>query len=710
MLEPTLNKFPIDPATKEGAGLPWGLIAYPLSDLPTFPTYGATKNETTIPEIARCDSCGGYISGLCRVNLQYWQCFLCNKRNILPERYKDAVRSANTKLLQKFPELNEGVCNIHADTTPEAERVLPTAYIFVLDANYDRYVWDKYCNAIYETLKEIQGECVFGVVVYRMGKVHFLDLRSSRGAMRCILHEVEKGWAPRAFPPDQWLRSSLEEGVIEKCGRALAAFKPAPIVADHDRKSALLDALGSSLDMVTAGGYIAARVSLLVSSSSASSLNMNGHESRNGVAKQLVSKIKETIGDNESPVPKIARRAFDFGVIIDVYAQVHASNANEMCLLAKQTGGQLCTYGNACESLAPNLIGNLKQPAIVHGIARFRTCSEMTVSGVYGYTVSPHIELREVYETADQGKRANLALNLDFNTSDGFMSVGSRPAVQCAYRCTLIEVGRLPRRILRIYSAVYQASTSRNVLRKGADAQAISLLLSRSLLQACDMSGPEKGRESLRNWLSDFLAKSARPSDHDKSLQVDSSFAKLPSLRKLPYNVYGLYKSQILDIPDEASYDDIKMRLEWEWFDSHQLCSTFVPQLYSFADENQMKKTIDWPLYEEVQKSEEPIFLLYNGQTIIIYYKKTSSGRNRSTSPSQDTEVFRTQKELEEKSAVPPRVLFCREGAPDERMFTSQLLDDLVSSDLANIASFDEFMQKAIKQARAKLRTGSESI
>lgn len=704
MLQATTPRFPIDPATKDGSGLPWALVARPLLGLESQKSDGASAGETTVAEIARCDSCGSYISGLCRMNSQYWQCFLCEKRCKLPERYIDVVRNATPEELQKFPELGDDTCDVNVDTFAEAIEIPPVAYIFIVDGTVEVSSLETFSYAIGEALKVVKGDALFGVVVYT-DEISFLDMRA-KGAFRVVPSAMEEGFAPRAFAPDQWLRTTATEEVAENCSRCLSWFRSTPYVSPEKKRNAFISALCSSLDMLDAGECSAARISVITSPHSHDTAAPNGSKATegNGIPSKIAKVKNSIVNAEEAVVMELTQRAFALGAMVDFYCSANlALGAAEALSLVKGTGGHLSLYEDTARNLTKNLVTTLKKPFAVHGITRVRTSPEMRINEALGFTVIPHVEIRDVYETAEHGVDSTMVLDLEYTSAEGFQAVNSRPAVQFAYRCTFVQPGRLPRHLLRICSKVFRVSSSRNIIRKEAHANVISLVLFRKALGICDTLTADDSRLRLRQWLSNLLAKCARPSDSDGMLQVDSTFGKLASLQKLPEYIHGLCRCRVLSTFAEANVEDAALRFKWERFDMNQLSVAVSPQLFSFKNHNEQSEGIRRPSFAEVTNCDDPIFLLNAQWIIVVYFKSSAAKRNIPYPPPLESAVTTLQNAIIKNSSSVPQVAVGREGTPGEVLFRSLLVLDANETQNKGGDSYKKFLQEVAEDGKLLL-------
>ncbi len=138
----SLLKFPPNPEIKEVSGIPWGCSIQPFCNIQQFqkkkhPTTNkksivdedpnnknnSDNNNTDLPfpqilvnsnEIARCESCFGYINPYVTFQRTQWKCSLCYHSNYIPSTSRYGSLVARPQL----PELRDNFIEYRVTTTP----------------------------------------------------------------------------------------------------------------------------------------------------------------------------------------------------------------------------------------------------------------------------------------------------------------------------------------------------------------------------------------------------------------------------------------------------------------------------------------------------------------------------------------------------------------------------------------------------------------
>ena len=137
MISPTLATFPLTPSAKDAAGVPFGVVVQPLA--PLTDEAGEEPGEEDlehVDEVARCESCLGYINPYCAFLRSHWRCALCGTLNQLTKRYADSGdRTSLPELAEAAVELTLGndaspqppVCIAMVDVSGGDDAFLETA-------------------------------------------------------------------------------------------------------------------------------------------------------------------------------------------------------------------------------------------------------------------------------------------------------------------------------------------------------------------------------------------------------------------------------------------------------------------------------------------------------------------------------------------------------------------------------------------------------
>lgn len=656
----------------------------------------------TASDLPRCASCAGYISARCTMNARYWRCALCNRKNDLPSRYAATVLSAENEAVELVPEISRDVYDLAvfdgAGVQDEAF-VPPAAYIFIIDEHGDQQYLDSARMAVKAALDVIEGESLVGVMLYGQ-YLSFLDMRGG-GLIRRISAVDTHVSVPDVFPPDQWLHLTSEKGVNERIMDMLAKLSPTPELFDPTKvvKRALGPAVKAALDMVESADLLAARCVVI-----------GAGEPNYGYG--AISDVEDTSAEKDRFPTRVipfytdqGTRASLLGAMVGMYFVSRMPvDVATISPLAQISGGRLILYEAGEATLSQDVWQHLNDPAVVRGLLRLRCSPELTVADVYGCGVYRDLEVPDVFHLSCHGHFSTLAADFDFTSDDGFTKASNAtPCVQVAFRGVFLEPGMLPQRVLRVETQVYPASSSKVILRKEADANAVVTLMFHRAIAAADEQGIGAARMLLFDWLANLLAKSATSSSEDDSnIVIDSTLQKYPSIKTVPRLVFGLIRSFLFR--QEAVSPDLRaaVRCIWEDLSPELLAAAVYPRLFSFLnlEEKSIKELSLSSL--AVKQCGHPIFMLDAFSEVVIYYA-ASSRRDLIFPPPESSTVMRVRTASIRDRPVTPKCIVCREGTPKDRWFKSFLIEDPVPGAAAQ--SFSAFMQGVTDSAQELLGT-----
>lgn len=698
MLRPTGRRFPQDPETKTGSGLPWGACVTPLAPAPAGRRIGhGDLTEAAVEgyraaaagvagDLPRCDACGGYVSLKCGMNARYWRCSLCAAKCELHSRYAPVVLAGEGEALELVPELAREVYEVEVDDVGDGGDVPPVAYIFVVDVGGDGEYFDAMRVAVKSALDAVEGESLVGVLMYDE-YVTLLDVREEPLFRR--VSAVDPG-APLVdgLSADQWLRPTTSPGVMTRIIDALASINPlseGALSAPRNIRRAMGAAVRGALDMVEAAGLLAARVIVLGA----------GMPSYGPGAIAVSASTPE----DAMPAPSLTfyseqgARAAVLGAMVDVY-MVSRSPADIATIapLAQMSGGRALLYESAANGLVQDVWQHLNEISVVRGLLRLRTSPEFAVSELYGCGLYRDHEVPDVYRLSTHGAQSTLAADFEFTSPDGFTHMGGRlPTIQLAFRCVYIEPGKMPRRLLRVETQSYQVTASRSSVRREADANATMTLLFHKALVAADEQGISEARMLLFDWLAELLVKAAAVGE-DNELKVDPTLSKAPAIMSIPRLVFGLIRSALFRQESVGSDQRQALRCIWEDLSPEWLAAAAYPRLVSFLSLDE-KSARELPLSMlAVRESGHPVFLLDAFSEVVVYYASAGAGRrDLPFPPPESSSVMKFRTASTRNRPVTPHCVVCREGTPKDLWFKSLLIEDATPG--AAALSFSAFIQ-----------------
>lgn len=700
MLRPSGTRLPLDPFTHTQSALPLGVLIAPLSPSPQPRPTTLSESQysqhlaacaSAAHDLPRCVTCASYISARCNMNARYWRCALCSARNDLPNRYAPTV-SAGEEAVDIVPEISRDIYDVPVVEGAVDVGMSPTAYIFVIDEGGDQAYLDTARMAVKAALDVIQGESLVGVMLY--GRyLKLLDLRGEE-LFRRVCPLDEGLCVPHVFAPDQWLRLSTERKVLDVIVDALARVTPVLYDAGNPPRRALGAAVKTVLDMVEVAGLVATRVVVIGAGGpnfGIGSVDLVGDDTGHA--------------SDRFPVPALpfyadqGLRASLLGSMVDMYiVSGEPIDVASIAPLAQTSGGRLTLYETSKSALSQDVWQHLNDPAVVRGLLRVRCSPEITVKDVYRCGVYRDSEVPEVCRVSCHGHKSTLAADLEFTEKDGFTKDESKvPCIQIAFRGIFVEPGILPQRVLRVETQTYPTSSSKETIRKEADANAMATLMFHKALATADERGIGEARMQLFDWLADLLAKTGVRAEEAKGeIMIDGSLREYPSLRKIPQLIFGLIRSPLFR--QEAVSEEVRAatRCMWEDLSPELLASAVYPRLYSFL--NLEEKSIkELPLSTiAVKECGHAVFLLDAFSKVVVYYTATR-GKELVFPPPESSTVMRARAACMSDRPVTPECIICREGTAKDRWFKNLLIEDAVPGAAAQ--SFSAFMQGVVDSA-----------
>lgn len=625
------------------------------------------------------------------MNARYWRCALCSARNGLPSRYASTVL-AGEEAVEVVPELSRDVYDIPVVEGGVDIGMSPTAYVFVIDEGGDHAYLDAARMAVKAALDVIEGESLVGVMLY--GRyLKLLDVRG-KGLFRRVCPLDEGLCVPHVFAPDQWLRLSTTRGISDVIADVMARVTPLSYDPDNPPKRALGAAVKTVLDMVEVAGLEATRV--VVIGAGAPNFGMGSLDPVESDARHTNDRFPAPLS---SFYADLGLRASLLGTMVDMYIESGTPiDVASIAPLVQTSGGRLTLYETGKSTLSQDVWQHLNDPAVVRGLLRVRCSPEINVKDVYRCGVYRDAEVPEVCRISCHGHKSTLAAEFEFTQKDGFTKDESKiPCVQIAFRGIFVEPGILPQRVLRVETQTYPVSSSKETIRKEADANAVGTLMFHKALSTADESGVGEARMQLFDWLANLLAKTGvRAEDAEGKIMIDGSLREYASLRKIPQMTFGLIRSALFRQDVVSEEVRAATRCMWEDLSPELLAAAAYPRLYSFLNLEE-KSVKELPLSTiAVKECGHAVFLLDAFSEVVIYYTATK-GRELVFPPPESSAVMRARAACIRDRPVTPKCIICREGTPKDRWFKDLLIEDAVPGAAAQ--SFSAFMQGIVDSA-----------
>eukprot|EP00898_Chlorokybus_atmophyticus_P008263 jgi/Chlat1/8438/Chrsp80S07919 len=731
----TTDSFPKHGSLKDEAGLPWGCVVQPFASIPqtsSSPSPSTTPPTTTSPatssldteaeDVARCENCYGYISGLCYLEKHMWRCALCDHYSAYPPggRYKPAERF-------NLPELSQPVVDLQvaSEDSENAGDAIATrlVYVAVVDLSCGEDFLELVKSALVAALEALAPGALFGLVtvarrvgLYNMhhaGAVKYVAVGGS-GSRRSGKLSADLAYA---IPIDDLLTSV--DQYKEAITAALDSLRPATADEGYDERiaaeaqgngSAASDeeedgsrAFGPALDGLLKyftdypnGPFVGARLLTFLSgppNHGVGSLHRHRDEDAVAYARRLAKQAAFYEG--------AAARAVVAGMCVDLFA-ISPESIHLSCLqsLAASSGGSMLYALSVEDSTLPQDVYRLlSRPRALGGLLRLRTSGEFRVAQAYGHFFADkryenlhHIISCDPFDT--------YAYDFEFTTATGFSRyLDCPPTVQMAFQYTVLvpveaveddasngstnHHGRwMLQRRLRLLNAQAKVAHKLNNLYDATNADIVLTLLTHKVIAATREEGIQEGKGLLQDWLVFLTAAYCEhygfaQKGNPAIMNVDVSFSKCARLGPLPRLVFGMLRSPLLSEDVDGLPSDERMHLQFLFtgLEPTWLVRAVYPSLSSYSDPDHLAFPRHSLSRAALTTSNSPIFLLDAYTVLIVYYASTAPP-DMPFPPPQQSLLRKTINGIKQERNVTPRLLMMRGGFDNVEPFERYLLEE----------------------------------
>jgi hypothetical protein len=513
MLRPTCRTFPANDDTIADTALPWGFCVTPLADLPQTRKENRSRMVHMLP---RCGRCGAYWSSLSPVDDDQWVCMLCGELCDFVDPRSSGSASDEVSMM-----LASDLGHPFVELRPADEGTQPVnmpAFVFLIvgcrSGSFLRSV-----RACLEHTLAIGGDsALFGLALVFRNSLWHLDSRGPSWRTEDMYFDWSNmDHSTRTLPvsADQWLRPCGSKQLKRALGELdnIASFPP-PYASSSLDQSRTVAGIHMLLDMLESSGIVGTRLTVFLN-----------QDSRSSSDDQCTMAVEILLDD--SPEVKVhlaqqhrvqeqasglfsGQKSVDLGVLIDVHVlpcdQIQSDKELAISTAVRETGGIIIFHPSADSCMVAKVCERIGQPIVVSGLLRLRTTRGYHVQDAYGTCVWQDEHAQDVFHIiAGHGSHSTVYLELSFSAVAGFQACTETPCAQLAFRGCWVELGSPMRRIVRVQTAAFPASSSVRAVWKSIDFAAVLAAL---VYQAVDMvndNGAEVGQRWFVAWVVRFI-------------------------------------------------------------------------------------------------------------------------------------------------------------------------------------------------------------
>jgi len=689
----SLNRFPQNGTLKDKSGLPWGCVVQPFA---TPEKAYLLSTSVNAEKVARCSECFAYINPFVKFVEGGWLCPLCQTVNQVTKRYATSTKR------QELPELKLGALEFEVPGFEEEEErdedkgegLTPPVFIAVVDVTGSYDSLEAIKSGLQSTLHALPPMSLFGMVTFS-DRIGIYDLQSSIPQVKhVIIPEVGSSCSLR-----------LEE--IVPLERFLVKISNCT-----DNISAAIDSLQSALHHDLAHteqlrGF-GTTISFLIDFMELFEENLTNIRVMTFLcaipnfgegALQIQTKSSEDILTPQSAFYKEqAERAAKCGAAVDIFVvtNTHVGLAT-IKFLAQTTGGNIMIYDQPEKaSLPQDIYRQFSCPQASHALLRLRTSKEFRPSHAFGHFYpDPNYENLFHIEGCDQFK--TFAFDFEFTDPHGFTDV-EPPTIQMAFAYTYLpsinDTDRNTiRRRLRVITMQVGIARDRKQLYSDADPNVVLCLLTHKLIRASLDEGIEEGRLLLQDWLTILLThyneqlehegrKNERAlvplqHQHQQAAEIDLTFSKIPSLRKLSRYVFALLKSALLKTDSLDPDYIIYLQCLYGGLEPLHLQKALYPDLASYGAPNNLSSQ-GLPLSKASIIASGCKLFLVDAFTVLCVYLCTNDNTEEPVPfpPPKNSLIRKTINTLKADRHVTPQIIMARPGTPEEAVFFAMLIEE----------------------------------
>ena len=735
----TLNKFPVDAKTKDGAGLPFGCVVQPFaSELEVIANDAKCSikagRDMKAEQVERCLECFGYVNRFCYFDYRSWMCSLCGAVNPITKR----SRYHNIPQRSKLGELSSGFVDVEyqakqgegneegrGEGEGEGEAIAAPAFVALVDTSGTEEQLEVVKSAVLAGLEALAPNALFGLVTFS-DKIGLFDVKGKRPCVKVVplpegaSEEYVNGVLNEVLPL-KWFLAEVEdhkdafstaiESITPTSRSAGCRFGPAiHSLAAYLSGKQLSDTIEDQGDNMNPSGIAYSRVMTFLLSPPSSGSGTIDQNKRKGLSdeKSRVSDACQVVSMTQDFYLKMGLHASLSGISCDLYI-IGESNEDYFDLasvrcLSQQSGGKLFYYGSIEECNAPqDLYSTLAQPYAINCTFRIRTTNEFRISKSYGQLVE-HQKYKNLYHVVACCSTSCFGFDFKFSSSGFSRDPELSPTIQLAFQYSLFEPGdpaestsargegegedvpqpkqrHVMKRRLRIYTKQIEVAKSILDLYDYVDSRAVISLLIHKCGQVMHEKGLEEARSLVEDWMINLVGQyniqvNRRLIEAGDTVEnPDVIFRECKGLEPIPYLVYGMLRGDIFSHTCISEDPD-----RWVYLFSAYTSNPpkdIVHAIYPSLSAYS-DKTIyrKQPLSKEMLKENEGyIYMIDSFFKLVVYYTRKGL-EAQPFPPPHDGFIRREISNIRLSRGTSPLVVFVREGIDDERPFEDLLLEE----------------------------------